>query len=136
VRLRDFGNDLFEASDALFKSQGIEDSFADYELGLTDRRHLVMLGKEAMHNALKYAQASKVLFAVQLQEGSLHMSIKDNGQGFDSSQIRKGYGLDNMRERAVAIQAEIQIESTPGQGTKIQVRWPLPGSAVESADSG
>jgi len=57
------------------------------------------------------------------------MSISDDGQGFEEEKIRKvggpTYGLLGMRERARAIGARIQIESSPGKGTRVIVKMKL-----------
>ncbi|MGZ4746870.1 MAG: histidine kinase [Oryzihumus sp.] len=95
--------------------------------------HLYRLVLEALHNALKHADASRL--AVVLGTGSrpdgipvLRVEVSDDGRGFDPAAPRPGHlGLGTMRERAVAAGAELVVDSTPGQGTRVVVEQPLPG---------
>jgi two-component system nitrate/nitrite sensor histidine kinase NarX len=53
------------------------------------------------------------------------MSIRDDGQGFDLKSIMGEHlGLGIMKERASSIQAALAIQSKPGQGTEVSLRWP------------
>jgi ligand-binding sensor domain-containing protein/signal transduction histidine kinase len=126
VRLKDFGDNLFEHTDITFRTKGITDSLAEITMEISARRHLVMIFKEVMHNTLKYAAASQVLLSVNVNPTEIMLSFQDNGKGFDPEQKSKGYGLRNMRERAEKIQAEFRLESSPGEGTLVEVRKPLP----------
>ena len=58
------------------------------------------------------------------------MSVTDDGAGFDPAAARrKGtLGMISMRERARLVQAALAVTSQPGQGTRLEVRAPLPGS--------
>jgi len=51
------------------------------------------------------------------------LTIRDNGQGFDVENAKKGLGLESMRERVELSGGEFQIESVIGQGTTIQASW-------------
>ena len=126
TRLTDFGDNLYDHTDITFRTKGISPDLADFPLKISDRRHLVMIFKEAMHNALKYANCSEVYFEVELEGGKLVMTFRDNGNGFDLAEKSKGYGLKNMRERAEKIGAEIQFTSGLGEGTEIQLIHNLP----------
>jgi signal transduction histidine kinase len=56
----------------------------------------------------------------------LHMLIKDNGSGFNVCDVTTGNGLQNMRYRAGEIQATVAIESSPGNGTTVLLKLPVP----------
>ena len=57
--------------------------------------------------------------------GTVALSIRDDGRGFDPGQVLPGhYGLNIMQERAKAAGAMLSIWSEPGQGTEVAVRWP------------
>jgi two-component system sensor histidine kinase UhpB len=58
--------------------------------------------------------------------GDLRLSVKDNGEGLPEHVIAGG-GLTGMRERAMLIGAELDIESTPAAGVKVTLRLPLNG---------
>jgi two-component system NarL family sensor kinase len=66
------------------------------------------------------------------------MKLNDNGCGFNLSQKLAGVGLRTMRERAVMIGGEINIDSTPGKGTQILVRVPdkQPGIPNSNGNNG
>jgi len=83
--------------------------------------------QEALHNAAKHSGVKRI--EVQLTEnlGEVHLVIRDLGVGFDveSAMRGKGLGLASMRERVRLVNGSIAIQSTPMQGTMIQVRVPL-----------
>ena len=92
--------------------------------------------QEATSNALKHAEADRIKVSLELEGGSLELSIKDNGRGFDAGAAAKGrdfhhgLGLQSMKERAELSGASYEIQSAPGKGTRIRARWPSP-EAVE-----
>jgi signal transduction histidine kinase len=54
------------------------------------------------------------------------LMLSDDGQGFEPSQTRdEGYGLQSMRERVEGLDGRLQVESAPGDGTKIVAKIPL-----------
>jgi signal transduction histidine kinase len=60
----------------------------------------------------------------------VELSVADDGHGFDPNDLpdgNRGLGLGIMRERAAGIGAALQIESRPGQGTRITVTWSAEG---------
>jgi len=82
--------------------------------------------QEALSNVTKYAEATLVEVEVQLKDGLLLLSIRDNGIGFHEDDVRRtqaawGLGLLGMRERAAAVGGEMHIRSTLGEGTLIEV---------------
>jgi nitrate/nitrite-specific signal transduction histidine kinase len=79
--------------------------------------------QEALNNTLKHASASVVRVAIRGVDSRVEIEINDNGQGFDPA-IRSstsGMGLMSMYERAEQIDADLEIQSTPGQGTCVCV---------------
>jgi alpha-galactosidase len=93
--------------------------------------------KEALANVLKHASATVVELAMQVDGDTFQIKIIDNGVGFDpsitSSKTTGGYGLSNMRSRLEAMGGECRIESAPGRGTSVFLRWPL-GKHLQSAN--
>src|SRR4026208_1887571 len=55
---------------------------------------------------------------------SLHLSLSDNGRGFDMNAKPNGMGLRSIRERVGSVRGTAQIQSAPGQGTRIIVQVP------------
>jgi signal transduction histidine kinase len=88
------------------------------------RRELLRIAGEAMANARKHAKPRHIDVRLCYAEDRVTLSVRDDGRGFDLGQApgpEDGrFGLLGMRERAAGI-GEIQIESSPGQGTKIEV---------------
>jgi two-component system nitrate/nitrite sensor histidine kinase NarX len=86
---------------------------------------LYRLCQEALNNIAKHAAAGQVLIDLQYDHGTVALSIRDDGRGFDPGQVSPGhYGLNIMQERAKAAGAALSIRSAPGQGTEVAVRWP------------
>ena len=83
------------------------------------RVQLVRIAREAVSNAARHAAAETI--TVTLSPGLLE--VQDAGQGFDVRRSNGGFGLTSMRERAAAIGATVAVESLPGHGTKVRVRW-------------
>ncbi len=83
--------------------------------------------QEALTNAFRHAQASKVSVAVHTEDNNLVVQIVDNGLGFDFhlEDNRQGFGLTSMQERTNLVRGKIVFDSGPGQGTRITCRIPL-----------
>jgi ligand-binding sensor domain-containing protein/signal transduction histidine kinase len=83
------------------------------------RRHLWLLLKEAVHNALKHSGCKTISLSTSLQDGTLSISVKDDGRGFDSSVVSRGKGLGTMRLRAQEIGSRLDVITQPGGGTSV-----------------
>jgi signal transduction histidine kinase len=84
------------------------------------------LAQEALSNIVKHAAPSTVQVKLRCSEDGALMCIRDDGSGFDPPRVRAGHlGLRIMYERAAAIGAALFIDSAPGRGTEVTVRWPL-----------
>jgi signal transduction histidine kinase len=82
--------------------------------------------QEALHNAAKHSQRHSFKVAVGEVGGALHLSISDNGIGFDVQAAQKsGLGLISMRERTRLVNGTIDIESRPRSGTTVHVQIPI-----------
>jgi nitrate/nitrite-specific signal transduction histidine kinase len=113
--------------DAVEKRAGIKTRFlveSDIELGEKQEVMLYRIAIEALNNALKHANASTVCIRLTRHSKNVLLLISDDGQGFDPAVIKDqgGVGLVSMRERAVELGGEIEIESDPGKGTIVTVR--------------
>jgi signal transduction histidine kinase/ligand-binding sensor domain-containing protein len=85
---------------------------------------LYRIAQEALNNVAKHAEASRVTVRLECQPGLVTLSITDDGQGFNIASIPADrLGLEIMRERAAAIDAQLKIESQPGDGTQVRVLW-------------
>ena len=93
------------------------------ELGICFYR----ITQEALHNISRHAQTSEAQVTLTRSNDNLELGVRDNGAGFDPDcpDRARGIGLASMQERARLIQAEFEIEASPGAGTTIRLRAPL-----------
>jgi PAS domain S-box-containing protein len=83
--------------------------------------------QEALVNVAKHAQASQVEVHIERTPTEVTLRVADNGRGFSTDGPRKpsSLGLMGLRERALLLKGSINIDSQPGQGTRIDVRIPV-----------
>src|SRR3954468_17861595 len=82
---------------------------------------------EALTNASKHANATRVWVSLRVDHGMLRLSIRDDGVG--GANTNRGSGLTGLRDRIEALGGRIKIESPPGSGTRIEVEIPIAGPA-------
>jgi signal transduction histidine kinase len=84
------------------------------------------IAREGVMNALKHAQARDMWIAVREEGGDIVLTLRDNGVGFDSSAPgpEGHFGMAMMRERAQVGGGRFEVQSTPGEGATITVRFP------------
>ena len=93
-------------------------------LGLSARAEtqLFGIGREALANVVKHAEASNAWFLVQARDGHVLLEIRDDGRGFDPSLDHAGhFGLESMRSRARDVGGSLTITSAPGSGTIVRM---------------
>jgi signal transduction histidine kinase len=95
-------------------------------LGFGAQAELLRITQEALANARKHADPTRVRVQVEPIPAGLRLTVTDNGSGFEpSAGGSTGYGLRSMRERADAIGASLTVESEPQGGTRVVVDVPL-----------
>jgi len=87
------------------------------------------IAQEAINNVLKHSHAEKLSVRFAQEEPWAELALADDGRGFEMGQSRGGLGLGNMRERAEGVGAALEIESAPGAGTRVTLRWRAPAAA-------
>jgi signal transduction histidine kinase len=114
-----------------------QDIEIDLEAGSADKLDINRQGvlfnlvDEAVGNARKHAKAAHVWVRMQREDDTLFLEVADDGVGFNLAEVEKNYsersslGLVNLRERAELAGGSLKILSTPGKGTRVQVRVPL-----------
>lgn len=80
------------------------------------------IGKEAVLNALRHGDPTRILISLAYQEESVELNVSDDGCGFLLRGDLLGFGICGMRKRASEIGAEFKIVSVPGKGTTISVK--------------
>lgn len=94
-------------------------------LDMLQKRALFRIVQEQLNNVLKHAAASQVSVVLNLEQGDIHLTITDNGKGFDPLQQRAGLGLNNMEARVKAFAGKIAIHSSPGNGCTVKAVLPF-----------
>jgi signal transduction histidine kinase len=86
--------------------------------------NLFHIAQEALANIAKHSRATHARVALVEADGALELTVEDNGRGFEvTTRVGVGHrGLGNMMDRARAIGASLNVDSTPGKGTVIRVR--------------
>ena len=91
--------------------------------------HLLRIAHEAISNAVRHGQASRVDVELTYDGEGVRVAVRDNGRGFDTSDATRRtaqqWGLATMRERAQQIGADFRCASGPG-GTTVETAAPLP----------
>jgi signal transduction histidine kinase len=91
------------------------------------KEYFYRITQEALNNISKHSKASIVDVRLYANPESIVLRIRDNGKGFDLDQVPPGrLGLQIMGERAAAIEASLQIQSRPGDGTILSSEWKRP----------
>jgi signal transduction histidine kinase len=89
------------------------------------------VGQEALTNVVRHSQASAVAVELRQEDGELHLSVRDDGVGFDVAECRAAamrgtsLGLLSMEERATLAGGRLEYRSVPGQGTEVCAWFPL-----------
>jgi len=99
---------------------------AELPLSQQAGEHVVGYVREGLANVARHAQAAQVDVKGVVVDGRFHLTIQDNGKGFNPQQIPDGhYGLVGLRERARLAGGTLVITSQPGQGTTMHLEIPL-----------
>ena len=88
------------------------------------------IAADALGNISRHARARHVAVSLWRRDGTIVLQISDDGVGFDAGSDARGHGLHNMRQRAFAVGGTLEVESTPGSGSRIRFAVP----ATEAAD--
>lgn len=91
------------------------------------REEAFRIGAEALANAFRHAQATRIQMRISYTRRSVLLLVRDNGRGFDTdrSQIPAGHwGLKGMEERAARIRASLTLSSSVGAGTSVELKIP------------
>jgi two-component system, NarL family, sensor histidine kinase UhpB len=123
-RMKEFSAEILEPTNIQYSFTGTE-TLNGETLDVDMRRNIFLVFKEAVNNAAKYSQSTKVDIEIRQQNESLFLAVRDNGKGFDLASARRGNGLKNMEERARAMGAMFSIESEQGKGTTVSITVPL-----------
>jgi PAS domain S-box-containing protein len=87
---------------------------------------VVQVAREALSNVARHAHATTCRVSLHAEIPHAVLEIDDDGRGFDLDAVPgHGYGLGNLRERAVGLGGTLEITSRPGEGTTLRLRFPI-----------
>lgn len=117
---------------AEFHSTGLESE----RLGFEVETSLYRIVQEALNNVYKHARAGRIGVILERRQHEVVLIVEDDGRGFNHREYPspdhpdRGLGLVGMRERAALLGGRLEIETSPGQGTTIIVRVPVPAEGA------
>lgn len=98
------------------------------DLPAAAQNHVLRVALEAVTNALKHANPTRIDVQLDFESDKLVLTVRDDGRGFDDQRLPPPssghFGLFGMRERAEKLHGQLTIQSAPGKGTQIQLTVP------------
>ncbi|MFD2201607.1 sensor histidine kinase [Shivajiella indica] len=126
ITLEDFiQNELAKLESAAFCQTQFEKKGEEIPLDKDKKIILIRTIQECLNNAIKHAKAHTISFGMYTHSGQFIISMKDDGVGFDTSQVRSGSGMYNLKSRMNAIGGEFALQSELGKGTEIKLSLPI-----------
>ncbi|HEX9656253.1 MAG TPA: ATP-binding protein, partial [Bacteroidota bacterium] len=121
-RLKVFAREICEGDgiELAFSEEAVIDAV---KLNPQSLRSLLLIGKEALSNAVRHSQCTKITVRLAVDGGRIILSVADNGKGFLAGR-EGGNGLNNMKRRATKSGGDISISSGEGKGTAVEARIP------------
>ena len=102
----------------------MEDGFPSRVSGRTGQE-LTRIVQEALTNVRRHADAKHVRIKLGVEGDIAFAEVSDDGRGFPTGSPRSGVGRHSMQQRAVELGGELEIESEPGEGTRVRFRVPI-----------
>lgn len=118
MRIKRFATTLFEARNIDY-SILIRENTNEVKLPMEYRQHIYLILKEAINNLVKYADADQAEIEIKYHDKNLEIRVQDNGKGFVMPERFTGNGILSMKSRASLMNADLQIDSAAGKGTRI-----------------
>ncbi len=82
--------------------------------------------QESVTNARKHSRSDRIRVMLKSTSDSLKVEIQDWGRGFQSSEIsRSSFGLEGIQQRARLLGGRVRINTSPGEGTRVRVVFPM-----------
>ena len=103
---------------------------AEAALDQACREAVFYVAADALGNVARHARARNAGLSLRREKDSVLLEIVDDGVGYDTATSVGGLGLRNMRERAFNAGARLDVNSTPGTGTRLQMRIPIRASVT------
>lgn len=124
IKIKNYAAELLADSNIDFK-YSIMPNADKVITGITARKNILLICKEAMNNIAKYSKAKNASLSLHTIEKDLVLEITDSGTGFNSQSVSSGNGLENMEQRTKELNGHFSIQSAEGNGTTIRAVFPL-----------
>lgn len=118
------------ATNALLVAEATIDPEAEASLDDSGREAVFYVAADALGNVARHARARRAGLSLYREGQQVVLEVVDDGVGFDTAASVHGLGLRNMRQRAFNIGADLEMISTPGAGTRLQMRIPVRAKVV------
>jgi signal transduction histidine kinase/ligand-binding sensor domain-containing protein len=108
---------------------GVDVDGASRDLNPVVRDEAYRIACEALRNAVKHAQARRVVVIIHYESRQFRLTVQDDGKGMNEQTTQRQqpaghFGLPGMRERAAIVKGHVEVRSAPGAGTEIELRVP------------
>jgi signal transduction histidine kinase len=126
ARMIRYASELFDAKQIKYQFT-FPENVEGVKLSMEQRRNFYLIFKESANNLAKYSQCSLVSIHISVSKKKLALTINDNGVGFDMTRYSDRNGISNLKERGKKLNGKLEIHSTPGNGTTINLEFPIKG---------
>ena len=89
-------------------------------------RAVIAATSEALNNAARHSGTQQIDLFSEIRDGVAQVNVRDRGVGFDPDTVSRGGLVDSIVNRVEAAGGTAQVRSTPGKGTEVEIRVPLP----------
>jgi len=129
-RMRRFASDVFTSRNIEFRFSGPDDEHP-LKVSADVRRQIFLIFKECINNIVRHSGSSSAEIELNVEDGFLRLTMKDDGHGFNPADVSEGNGLANMRARMEMMGGKFHLKSANGRGTKISLEVPLKATINE-----
>ena len=123
-RIRRFTSELCESKGIRYRID-IPENPPARPLEMSHRRHLWLVVKEMVVNAVKHSRCSELQIRIWFDAGHLHVTVADDGCGFDVQHTSGGNGLHNITNRVKQLNGTVHLNTGRGKGTRWELTIPL-----------
>lgn len=113
---------MLDSLEWTFDSGGLDNTILLDDEG---RSNLLLFYREALHNLVRHAQASKATIRLRRDHGVLTLEMADNGCGISREHLEKPVTLRALKQRAERLCGKLEVASDPGGGTRLILRIPI-----------
>jgi ligand-binding sensor domain-containing protein/signal transduction histidine kinase len=122
-RMRRFASDLLPARGIEFRFESVD--AGSPRLGADVRREAYLIFKEALNNAVRHGNPSRVDVSLTIGQDRMNLTVRDNGSGFDPNASLDGQGLRSMAARANRVGGTLDVATAGGEGVSIRLSVPV-----------